>query len=662
MKSLDSLLTNWYKETGVPSVCLTLVIDKTGKMHVKPTGHSEFQAFTDNPTVQSEFLKIAEKLYLKDVQQDIQGASNAINNTDFDQTVVNTMLSQNVLHFDIDSKRKLLTAAVLGNGIKRRKLWDINRKPEWWPADVPFRSPNAQPKCSVMELDKVLEKCNAHFVERFGPGPLEVCQHGMGVDREVDEEADRAIEQHSEQYGENAIDPEVGNDQNACEELTDLDLMRIEIDRDIYKEYTWNTAESELFLEGIGDVTSPALLKELLKVLPDHCPYPFTSSVGRKDIEFWYRHLVPTDIRRHGFEPVNVKGDGNCIFRAASMHIYGTERNWSWVKLRTLNFGLLSMDTIVEQINAVDMDKRNLAFHLTTDDVASKYQSISDDARFLRLCVMEEIMRTVEYYRDGTILHMMMISGAFGIRIHSFSSNVLLNRQFGSESLEDVCRLLWVPSSLNGPINHVVPLVHMEPEERAEGCCSIQLDHANVCSFSLGETTSSEILVCQHCLRDYHVRCVMATASDDNWSCFCHLKADSLSCLQHLKLTDEMKKLLHRYSPDIKKFITDMAKKEFYSPRLALFFKRSENLLRRSSERICLVSDASWDKVVEHAFRNTNPISRFRGLSVPQRISLNTCVIAPEVLAFLVHKTASVPMECSRRIVNNDNLDAENDK
>ena len=41
---------------------------------------------------------------------------------------------------------------------------------------------------------------------------------------------------------------------------------------------------------------------------------------------------------------------------------------------------------------------------------------------------------------------MMMISGAFGIRIHSFSSNVLLNRQFGSESLEDVCQLLWVPS------------------------------------------------------------------------------------------------------------------------------------------------------------------------------------------------------------------------
>ena len=55
------------------------------------------------------------------------------------------------------------------------------------------------------------------------------------------------------------------------------------------------------------------------------------------------------------------------------------------------------------KINAVDMDKRNLAFHLTTDDVASKYQSISDDARFLRLCVMEEIMRTVEYYRDGSM-------------------------------------------------------------------------------------------------------------------------------------------------------------------------------------------------------------------------------------------------------------------
>ena len=50
------------------------------------------------------------------------------------------------------------------------------------------------------------------------------------------------------------------------------------------------------------------------------------------------------------------------------------------------------------------MDKRNLAFHLTTDVVALKYQSISDNARFLRLCVMEEIMGTVEYYRDGSML------------------------------------------------------------------------------------------------------------------------------------------------------------------------------------------------------------------------------------------------------------------
>ena len=32
-----------------------------------------------------------------------------------------------------------------------------------------------------------------------------------------------------------AIDPQVGNDQNACEELTDLDLIRIKIDGNIDK-------------------------------------------------------------------------------------------------------------------------------------------------------------------------------------------------------------------------------------------------------------------------------------------------------------------------------------------------------------------------------------------------------------------------------------------
>ena len=67
---------------------------------------------------------------------------------------------------------------------------------------------------------------------------------------------------------------------------------------------------------------------------------------------FRYRHLVPTDLLQQCYEPVNVKGDGNCLFRSVSMHLYGTEKNWSWVKLRSLEYGLLSLETIFEQVCA----------------------------------------------------------------------------------------------------------------------------------------------------------------------------------------------------------------------------------------------------------------------------------------------------------------------
>ena len=89
---------------------------------------------------------------------------------------------------------------------------------------------------------------------------------------------------------------------------------------------------------------------------------------------------------------------------------------WSYVffgrPFRLCNIGVLlcivcllrTFICVSYKIKAVDMDKRNLAFHLTTDVVALKYQSISDNARFLRLCVIEEIMGTVEYYRDGSML------------------------------------------------------------------------------------------------------------------------------------------------------------------------------------------------------------------------------------------------------------------
>ena len=92
---------------------------------------------------------------------------------------------------------------------------------------------------------------------------------------------------------------------------------------------------------------------------------------------------------------------------------------------------------------------------------------------------------------------------------------------------------MWVPASLNGPVNHVVPLLHTEVKERDEGHYSIRIDSQNVCCNSFGDRRDSRTMKCKHCLRDYHTTCILATAYDENWSCHCFVKPDMLKAVCH---------------------------------------------------------------------------------------------------------------------------------
>ena len=106
---------------------------------------------------------------------------------------------------------------------------------------------------------------------------------------------------------------------------------------------------------------------------------------------------------------------------------------------------------------------------------------------------------------------------------------------------------MWVPSSLNGPIKHVVPLLHMDVKERDEGHCSIRIDSENVCSNLFSERRDSRTMKWKLCLRDGHAKCILATGSDENWSFHCFLKADMLQKICSLLIICPRKNWRNQY-------------------------------------------------------------------------------------------------------------------
>eukprot|EP00795_Rhopilema_esculentum_P016119 gene16119-7475_t len=136
-------ISKWTDKTGFPTVALTLYHDKSQHLHVKFTGHPFFHEFMDDPYVKKNSWKL---------------------DPGIEDSIIDTFLKEDIQSFQVDSKRKLIGAAVLGKDLKKRKMWREEYRPKnWWPENLPFRSPNAAPKFDVRELDDIPESCSRYI-------------------------------------------------------------------------------------------------------------------------------------------------------------------------------------------------------------------------------------------------------------------------------------------------------------------------------------------------------------------------------------------------------------------------------------------------------------------------------------------------------------------
>ncbi len=68
-------------------------------------------------------------------------------------------------------------------------------------------------------------------------------------------------------------------------------------------------------------------------------------------VEFFrYRHYTPESVLGDGYEQMNVQADGNCLYWSASVHLYGIEKNWYFIKLGALKYGLSFEKIILPEV------------------------------------------------------------------------------------------------------------------------------------------------------------------------------------------------------------------------------------------------------------------------------------------------------------------------
>eukprot|EP00795_Rhopilema_esculentum_P010076 gene10076-18725_t len=324
-----------------------------------------------------------------------------------------------------------------------------------------------------------------------------------------------------------------------------------------------------MLVKAIAGASKLSVLQELLRVLPKQLEPADASLVGEKNINLWLHHLVPDELRDAGKQPISVKADGTCMFRSISIAIYGNEDSWCFIKLQALKYGTLQFDDVIRRLQIIDQVCGSLCHQITDSATFNECSQLRDPIEQLKACALAEVVKSVDFYRFGTLLHLMLISGAMKAIINCFSKQEVLEQKILQDDAEmDVA----IIDSDN---------------------CDITCNGVAVCARFFGHATEARFILCHYCLRRYHEYCVGERfVLGEKWNCSCHININALTSLPMLNDKEEAKKLLLARSKDIEKFSANISKKLIFSPRIFMFEANSSELLREMSNFMWLMDSS----------------------------------------------------------------------
>eukprot|EP00794_Sanderia_malayensis_P013059 gene13059-14403_t len=645
-------LSNWFSLTALPTIALSLYTNKDKNVHVKWFGEEEFDEFANNSTVAAEFKRLAFKAMQRKlnteqppVRAQVQSAG-----LEIDRYVLAAFRNTDVFRMQIDEKRKLIVQAVQGNDPLKRMLWHNAMPVHWWPIDTtPFRSPNKNPKLNVMELDIILQNWQHRILENEDGNVAVHSDQAREEPREGSDEeddgAERGQEEEQRQEGENMRDEQHEEGRDGC------DSESTEAEQRGEREQQGENTRGERREEGRGESETTEKEQRNRRVqqqsdsMLEQNDRGMKKGLKRKQSkpkETKEKSKVHCSKTRVQSDTSGIDDDSNhaeLAFMEMMRNKCG-ESAWVWIKLAAIRYGPEHEDTVLTKIADCGIDLEQLYFLITADDEPS-YADTTDPALRFSKCIRKELVLSSQEFRYGTFLHLVLVSELFGINIRSYCKYNLLNMYIDGGYERDVS-VLWAPASFgSNEMNHVVPLLPITPgdaesNEVGAGCKNYV--------YNFPDDQKLQFVACKYCFRKFHLECCAldnAHITECEWDCNCYVKRDTFTSLAKLTSTSELQLCLQQPNSTIKKYITNISKDKVYSPYMGLFKFKHRNALRDLAiERFQFGTnlhetkgeESPDDVITDYAMRIGMQLSKFKGISLSDRVTLNINVLAPEVL------------------------------
>eukprot|EP00794_Sanderia_malayensis_P013300 gene13300-14673_t len=185
-------------------------------------------------------------------------------------------------------------------------------------------------------------------------------------------------------------------------------------------ECNWNDANDANILKLDMLEEDPKLLEMLVPFLPRSIGFvKYSLDLHSFDAFYWLRHQLPADI---SMDALVVKEDGNGLFKAASLIIFGTENLWPTLRILCVKYGIEKFKYVLQQ--DVTRDHFSCGCNITHADVSVAHNfSTHSQIRRLLDSYSTDIKRHVTGILRGTLLSKRMEEA-----ISNSETDLILNR------------------------------------------------------------------------------------------------------------------------------------------------------------------------------------------------------------------------------------------
>ncbi|XP_065066481.1 uncharacterized protein LOC135692302 isoform X2 [Rhopilema esculentum] len=650
-QQLRSNLINWLKRTNMPVVALSLSSDLT----VNYIGAEWFEDFVKDPYIRDKFVDVAVKGLKKFYEHSERNETTEIpvnmetestEGISLDVGVKQKLLADDVLRHDVHQKSMLIGHIVRRKGLTSKTCWLPENKPTWfWPESVKFRSPNCGPdRMKVSEMDLVLAACIKELKRIEEENNLRDSQSNDGG-HEVEEMDEVDEVEEMEEYGEmeeRQVPSTVGIENTAVAEVMEEREVgttnvghrneRIKFIIEKMKDCRWNDPNCNDVHALLGMMEEDLwILERVAPFVPKHVTFgSYCLTLKSSDTNYWLRHQVPSSVAR-SLDPFLVLQDGNGLYRAASLALFNIIDFWPTLRFLSMKYGIENFGKVMRQLKEVDGP--DVFVGNSNEDFERKTK--------------KEILFTALPNRKCMTLHLVLLSISMGITVNSYSMAKSRDLRIDHENSIGEVNLLWVVDKNGLVTDKVYPLLNT---------CDGNDNECGASFYCVRPADATSRVKCIYCLRRFHPFCVSLSkkgpdSSNTNWTCGCDISHADLPIIDRFSSMDKVKQLLESFSSEIKRHISNALKYHWaHAMEVAKEDRRVDEMdscwLFPGNPVACL-------SIPAYIARLASADKRFFRIPIEDRGTVVKNFLLADVVAFLVHRLASISLLCARRLVNN---------